>query len=101
MFQVSETFGGDLEQILKKEDISCKSTMRPNDIDAPPREMFAAPKDMLPAPRRRAAAPMYRALHRRLMAGNIMKRLELLFAFIASLFSMGASIAGVAACNVM
>src|SRR4051794_37564247 len=50
MFQVSENFGGDLEQILKREDISCKATMRPNDIDAAPREMFAAPKNMFPAP---------------------------------------------------
>jgi hypothetical protein len=101
IFQVSETFGGDLEQMLKREEVSCKATLRRNDIDAAPPAMFAAPKHRFPAPHHIVASPIYRAFHRRLMAGNLMRRLKKGFAVISSLFSIGASIAGLATCNVM
>jgi hypothetical protein len=101
IFQVSETFGGDLEQMLKREDVSCKATMRPNDIDAAPPAMFAAPKHRFPAPHHLVASPIYRAFHRRLMAGNLIRRLKKSLDVISSLFSIGASIAAFASCNVM
>jgi hypothetical protein len=104
IFQVSETFGGDLEQMLKREEISCTATMRPNDIDAAPREMFTAPKHRFPAAHHIIAPPIYRAFQRRLMAGKLMRRLKQWLAVISSVASIGASIAGMAglaACNVM
>jgi hypothetical protein len=104
IFQVSETFGGDLEQMLKREEISCTATMRPNDIDAAPQEMFAAPKHRFPAAHHIIAAPIYHAFQRRLMSDKLMRRLKQWFAVISSMASIGASIAGLAglaACNVM
>ncbi|KAM3065486.1 hypothetical protein ACMFMG_011627 [Clarireedia jacksonii] len=110
MGQVSEAFGGDLEQMLKKEDISCKITTRCNDIDAAPKEMFVAPapKRVLPAPKRVFPAPhrmvvptLYRDFNRRLMATSTLRRLRKTFNLISSLLSFGMTIAGVASCNVM